>query len=47
MKKRNKRVKILAPPSDPEILMSELYYRHAARHAYADYPGIDAGVSEA
>lgn len=31
------RVQILAPPTDPEILMSELYYRNAAGHAYADY----------
>ena len=34
---KTNRVKIQAPPSDPEVLMSELYYRNAARHAYADY----------
>ena len=34
---KTNRVKIQAPPSDPEVLMSELYYRNAAGHAYADY----------
>ena len=34
---KTNRVQILAPPTDPEILMSELYYRNAAGHAYADY----------
>ena len=31
------RVKIEAPPSDPEVMMSELYYRNSAGHSYADY----------
>lgn len=34
---KTNRVKIQAPPSDPEVLMSELYYRNTAGHAYADY----------
>lgn len=31
------RVKIEAPATDPEVMMSELYYRNIAGHAYADY----------
>jgi len=31
------RVKIEAPATDPEVIMSELYYRNIAGHAYADY----------
>ena len=31
------RVKVPGIPSNPEVMMSELYYRNSAGHAYADY----------
>ena len=31
------RVKVQGVPSNPEVMMSELYYRNSAGHAYADY----------
>jgi transcription elongation factor Elf1 len=33
----NNRVYIKGELSDPEVMMSELYYRNSAGHAYADY----------
>jgi len=34
---RRGRVQMIAPPSDPEVMMTELYYRNSAGHSYADY----------
>ena len=31
------RVQIESDPTDPEVIMSELYYRNSAGHSYADY----------
>ena len=34
---KGNRVKVPGIPSNPEVMMSELYYRNSAGHAYADY----------